>query len=301
MTTVSAAWLEDPTGRHQWRYWNGERWTEEVADDGTPATDALTEDLAAPEARTRRLDGAKAKARELAARVREAAPRPGVPSRSTPASSSLDAEVMPSEPWVTPTGVHMPAVPIPGGEDVLWEGERHSVAAAATGGRLVSARYRVTASTLYFDAGLLSTRSEQVPVWALRNVNVRQTMTQKARSVGDVVVQLEHSDYTGRGVVVLESVDEPHAVRDLLNRLAEPARREYQARSQTSYLQHSVTNPGGGVVSPPGGPPVIDAASTPAPAPIDVADQLRKLAALRDEGILTEDEFAVQKARLLNS
>jgi Bacterial PH domain/Short C-terminal domain len=41
---------------------------------------------------------------------------------------------------------------------------------------------------------------------------------------------------------------------------------------------------------------------TPAPAPItpiDVADQLAKLAALRDQGVLTEEEFAAQKAKLL--
>lgn len=36
-----------------------------------------------------------------------------------------------------------------------------------------------------------------------------------------------------------------------------------------------------------------------APAPIDVADQLSKLAALRDQGILNDDEFAAQKAKLL--
>jgi len=36
-----------------------------------------------------------------------------------------------------------------------------------------------------------------------------------------------------------------------------------------------------------------------APAAIDVADQLGKLAALRDRGILSDDEFAAQKAKLL--
>lgn len=34
-------------------------------------------------------------------------------------------------------------------------------------------------------------------------------------------------------------------------------------------------------------------------APIDVADQLQKLAALKEQGILTEDEFAAQKKKLL--
>lgn len=45
--------------------------------------------------------------------------------------------------------------------------------------------------------------------------------------------------------------------------------------------------------------------AAPAPAPAaggisdDVVAQLRELAQLRDDGILTEDEFAAQKARLL--
>jgi hypothetical protein len=47
------------------------------------------------------------------------------------------------------------------------------------------------------------------------------------------------------------------------------------------------------------------AAPAPAPPPAaggitdDVVAQLRELAQLRDDGILTEDEFAAQKARLL--
>jgi hypothetical protein len=34
-------------------------------------------------------------------------------------------------------------------------------------------------------------------------------------------------------------------------------------------------------------------------APLSVADELGKLAALRDAGVLSEDEFAAQKAKLL--
>ena len=38
----------------------------------------------------------------------------------------------------------------------------------------------------------------------------------------------------------------------------------------------------------------------PPPAPVDVAGELKKFAALRDQGILTEEEFAAQKAKLLS-
>jgi hypothetical protein len=36
------------------------------------------------------------------------------------------------------------------------------------------------------------------------------------------------------------------------------------------------------------------------PAPVSVADELSKLATLRDKGLLAEEEFSVQKAKLLN-
>lgn len=37
----SAMWAEDPSGRHQWRWWGGVDWTEHVADDGVVSEDPL--------------------------------------------------------------------------------------------------------------------------------------------------------------------------------------------------------------------------------------------------------------------
>lgn len=36
-----AAWHPDPTGRHQFRYWDGSTWTEHVANNGVTSTDPL--------------------------------------------------------------------------------------------------------------------------------------------------------------------------------------------------------------------------------------------------------------------
>ena len=38
--TVPAGWKADPTGRHQFRYWDGFHWTENVADAGEQSRDA---------------------------------------------------------------------------------------------------------------------------------------------------------------------------------------------------------------------------------------------------------------------
>jgi hypothetical protein len=39
----------------------------------------------------------------------------------------------------------------------------------------------------------------------------------------------------------------------------------------------------------------------PAPPAVDPIEQLKKLAALKDQGILTEEEFAAQKAKILGT
>jgi hypothetical protein len=36
---VAPGWAADPYGRHQWRYWDGSRWTDQVADGSTQSTD----------------------------------------------------------------------------------------------------------------------------------------------------------------------------------------------------------------------------------------------------------------------
>jgi len=38
---IPAGWYEDPSGRHQHRYWDGTRWTDDVADAGTASIDPL--------------------------------------------------------------------------------------------------------------------------------------------------------------------------------------------------------------------------------------------------------------------
>ena len=40
--TVPAGWNADPTARHQFRYWDGFHWTENVADDGRQSRDPAT-------------------------------------------------------------------------------------------------------------------------------------------------------------------------------------------------------------------------------------------------------------------
>ena len=42
MAEPAPNWYRDPTSRHEWRYWNGARWTEHVASAGTQRVDPVT-------------------------------------------------------------------------------------------------------------------------------------------------------------------------------------------------------------------------------------------------------------------
>ena len=37
-----SSWEPDPTGRHQYRWWDSEQWTDQVADDGVQSTDSIS-------------------------------------------------------------------------------------------------------------------------------------------------------------------------------------------------------------------------------------------------------------------
>jgi hypothetical protein len=45
---AAAGWYQDPSGRHEHRYWSGTVWTEHVADSGQSSIDRLVEDLGRP-------------------------------------------------------------------------------------------------------------------------------------------------------------------------------------------------------------------------------------------------------------
>lgn len=121
-------------------------------------------------------------------------------------------------------------------EHTVWEGASRELSSLASGGRFTKGRYKLTNRTLYFEEGMLSTSSQQLPLWAVRDVDLKQSMLQKLRGVGTLTVHVEHSDYTGLSNVVLRDIQEPRQVRDLLNQHCHRERLEYDRRQQTRYF-----------------------------------------------------------------
>lgn len=83
------------------------------------------------------------------------------------------------------------------------------------------------------------------------------------------------------------------------NRVSRRQAGRWAAQEQASYPQETYAPPPPPPAQPAYSPPAAVYAPEPAePAP-DVLAQLEKLGSLRAAGVLTEEEFAAQKARIL--
>lgn len=163
--------------------------------------------------------------------------------------------------------------------DTLWQGKSRPLKGFGGG------RYRLTRSHLMFERGLISTDAQQVPLRDVNDIDVRQSMTQKARGVGDVLIHVRRPG--GVETVRMTDVSDPRGMQNAVNRVVAEARAALQRSQNTMTYQHSMAP----TYAPPAAPV---AASTP-----DPMEQLRKLGELRDAGILTPEEFETKKAAIL--
>jgi hypothetical protein len=93
----------------------------------------------------------------------------------------------------------------------------------ATGGVLARTMYRLTTHGLFVSGGFVTTKVHEVPLWAVRDIDMNQGTSQKLRGVGTIILHVEHADYTGRATVELANIESPSLVRELIR---EHARRE---------------------------------------------------------------------------
>lgn len=135
----------------------------------------------------------------------------------------------------------------------IWEGKSQDLKHKAVGG-MGAPRYELTEEFLFIRTGTLRSDAQQVRVVDIVDVDVRQSMTQKARSIGDVVVHVQRPG--GGETVTLESVSEPRRVHELINE-ATRNRRIYDQHQANVYThaqpvpQQSASAP----PPPPAGPP----------------------------------------------
>jgi hypothetical protein len=167
----------------------------------------------------------------------------------------------------------------------IWSGESKSLTNMATGGKISTAKYTINDDYIYVESGVLSSKGEQYPMWAVRDVDFMQSLVQKTRKVATLRIRFEHNDFTGKAELLLEDIQ---AGRDLVAQIittSTAARLDFQRLAQTQHINYQ------------GAPPTSSGSAVPAED--DVYAKLEKLGALLEKGILTKEEFDTQKAKLL--
>jgi hypothetical protein len=206
-----------------------------------------------------------------------------------------------------------------GDEHTIWEGESRNVTARATGGRF-TLHYRLTTHYLYFETGgITGTRQEQIPLIAIQDVDVAQTLLQKSQKVGSLHVHIFRNGR--RETAVLDWVPDPVGVRDIINQTVHRVRgaaHQRQLAERRDLGTHRFegsgpvpTIPGqvipgqlapGQAAPPPPLPaaePTGQQASGEPMTPERAMELLRQLGELRDAGVVTTEEFEAKKQDLL--
>lgn len=203
----------------------------------------------------------------------------------------------------------------------LPEGTLWSAVGKGLGG-ITTGRYSLNAEYLHFEKGTLSTAAQQVYAADIYNADVKQSMTQKARGVYTVIVHV-----AGRTPVLLEDVPDGSTAQRIIIETGRQAKLIREHRNiQIDGARHEATNttrqeiayggtpPGFAPSVPVPGLPMVNPTAALAPVPsqeaidaevvespaVDPIAQIKELAALRDAGILTEDEFSAKKAEILS-
>jgi len=167
----------------------------------------------------------------------------------------------------------------------IWSGESKSLTNIASGGKISTAKYTINDDYIFVESGILSSKGEQFPMWAVRDVDFMQSLIQKTRKVSTIRIRFEHNDFTGKAELLLEDIE---AGRDLVAQIvatSTAARLDFQRLAQTQNINYN------------GAPPRSSESS--APAEDDVYAKLEKLGVLLEKGILTKEEFDAQKAKLI--
>lgn len=122
-------------------------------------------------------------------------------------------------------------------------------------------------------SGIVSKRGTEIPLERINNIDFHQRLFERMIGAGDLSIESAGKD----GQSHFENVRHPDAVQQEIYR-----QMETNAKRQAGWSM----------------PPVRGAPVAPAASP-SVAEQIQQLAALRDQGHITAEEYDAKKAQLL--
>lgn len=175
-----------------------------------------------------------------------------------------------------------------GDEDAIWT----AVGKPLTG--LGAGRYKLTAEYLVFESGTLSSKGQQIRAREIFDVDSSQTMAQKARGVGNITLWARRT--SGDEKITLQDIPNFREGVVAINRIADESRHAQHIRENTSRSTIEYT---GGLQAV--APTVLPVAPSSAAGSVggDLNSELERLAGLRAQGILDDEEFTAAKRKLL--
>ena len=126
-------------------------------------------------------------------------------------------------------------------------------------------------------SGIISKRGTEVPLDRVNNIDFSQKFWERLIGAGDLAIESAGKD----GQSHFQNVRHPDMVQQEVYR-----QMEVNSRRQAGWHADAMADRG----------PV----ASESPAAPDVADQIAKLASLRDQGVLTSEEFEAKKTELLD-
>ncbi len=128
-------------------------------------------------------------------------------------------------------------------------------------------------------SGIVSKRGTEIPLERINNIDFHQNILLRVIGAGDLDIESAGRD----GQSHFDNVRHPDMVQQEIYR-----QMETNAKRQASWSGHAAAEAGFGA------PTAIPVHETP-----DITEQISKLAALRDQGHITEAEYEAKKAELL--
>ena len=148
---------------------------------------------------------------------------------------------------------------------VVWFAERYI--------RWVSTHFVLTSDRVIFRTGIIAKHGIEIPLERINTIFFHQRIFERMLGLGDLEIESASKD----GAQRFEDIHNPSGVQN-----------EIYKQMEANEIKAAQRISGG-----------INAAQAAGSAAESIPDQIAKLAQLRDQGVLTEDEFQAKKADLL--
>lgn len=136
--------------------------------------------------------------------------------------------------------------------------------------------YVLTTERLITRTGLIARSGIEIPLENITNVNFSQGIWERMLGAGDVVIESAGTSGTSR----FKNIPRPDDFQTLLYKIRDERTTALQRRAQA--------------------PAPAPAPAAPASPAVDPADQLAKLKALHEQGVITDAEYAEKRQKLLD-